>query len=197
MISVILPTIAGREQLLEQTIAAYEETTDAELELVIVRGHPTCGEAWNAGAELATGDQLLLGADDLPPHHGWDQAALAAAAVGVYPAPWIVNTDGSTLCCGTLGSGLLLTRDARDGLPVSNSPIPFLARDRWPDVGPAIPVHCYSDDYLAYRARLAGLAVEVRRGYRFTHLDGQPGHARLIARSRADRAMFATAVSRL
>ena len=197
MISAVIPTIPGREDLLEQTIASLEQTTPDTLELIIPRGHRTCGEAWNAGAPRATGDYVLLTADDMTAHDGWAAAAAAAADDGVYPAPWILRVDGSTECCGTLGSGLLLTEDARDGLPVCNSPVPFLRRDLWEQVGPAIPAHCYSDDYLAYRARLAGLRVEVRREYRFTHLDGQVGHAPLVTRVAADRQMYAEAVSRL
>ncbi|MBX5461637.1 MAG: glycosyltransferase [Steroidobacteraceae bacterium] len=199
VVSVVLPTVRGREDLLDQTRAAFERTTAAagvDLELVIVRDRPTCGEAWNDGAQAATGDWLLLGADDLVPHDGWT-AVLDDVDRGVWPAPWIVRVDGSTECCGTLGSGLLLDDRARDGLPVNNSPVPLMRRDTWPRVGPTIPAHCYSDDFLAWRARAAGLEVEVRRAFKFTHLDGQIGHARLVARSGADRQLFAEAVTRL
>jgi hypothetical protein len=196
-ISVVIPTITGREGLLEQTIAAFEDTTDADLEFIIPTGHPTCGEAWNAGAAEATGACLMLAADDMVPHEGWSTAAISAMNRGVYPAPWIVNLDGSTECCGTLGSGTLLNANARDGLPCNNSPVPFMRRDMWPEIGPSITAHCYSDDYLAYRARLAGLSVEVRRAYKFTHLDGQVGHRPLVERSGRDRLMFAEAVSAL
>lgn len=201
MISVVIPTIPGREALLERTIDRIERTVWAvnhEVEFIVPRGHATCGEGWNAGAEKATGDYLCLAADDMLPEDGgtW-AAAIDAAVAGVYPAPWIVNPDGSTLCCGTLGSGLLLNGSARDGLPVCNSPVPFMRRELWEQIGPSIPAHCYSDDYLAYRARLAGLSVEVRRAFRFTHLDGQPGHQSLVARAVFDREMYAEAVSQL
>ena len=195
MISVVIPTIPGREHLLEQTISRFEQSADVEI--IVAANHPSCGQAWNAGAEQATGEFLLLGADDLTPDDGWAEAAMNAAARGVYPAPWIVRRDGSTECCGTLGSGLLLTDQARDGLPVCSSPVPFMRREMWEHVGPSLPGHYYSDDWLGYRARLAGLSVQVRRGYRFTHLDGQAGHARLVARSGSDRARFAEEVSKL
>lgn len=197
MISVVVPTISGREALLDETVEALEDTSPYELEIITPRGYGTCGEAWNAGAELAAGDYLMLTADDMLPHAGWVQAAMDAANTGVYPAPWIVNQDGSTECCGTLGSGLLLNAEARDGLPVCNSPVPFMRREDWQELGPTIPAHCYSDDYLGYRARLAGLKVEVRRAYKFTHLDGQVGHSPLVQRSMYDRLMYAEAVSKL
>lgn len=197
MITVVIPTIRGREDMFDRTVDAFEDTTDEKLQFVVVRDRPTCGEAWNDGAELAGGDYLMLAADDMLPHDGWAETAIQAAEGRVYPAPWIKRVDGSTECCGTLGSGLLLDDRARDGLPVCNSPVPFMRRELWLSVGPAIPAHCYSDDYLAYRARLAGLSVEVRRGYVFTHLDGQVGHRPIVARAMADRVMYAEAVSRL
>lgn len=201
MISAVIPTIRGREKLLDRTVEAIWKTAAAinqDVEFIVPRGHATCGEGWNEGAEQATGYYLLLAADDMIPEGGatW-AAAIDAAEQRVYPAPWIVNPDGSTLCCGTLGSGLLLTGDARDGLPVCNSPVPFLKRELWAEVGPTIPAHCYSDDYLAYRARLAGLSVEVRRAFKFTHLDGQHGHAPLVMRSGADRDLYAREASKL
>jgi hypothetical protein len=196
-VSVVIPTIRGREELFEQTVTGLEDTTHVDLQLIVVRDRPTCGEAWNEGASLAGGDYLMLATDDMLPHAGWSEAACDAADADVYPAPWIKRLDGSTECCGTLGCGLLLGEDARDGLPVCNSPIPFMRRKDWPLVGPSIPAHCYSDDYLGYKARLAGLSVEVRRAYLFTHLDGQVGHAPLVARAMSDRAMFAEAVTKL
>jgi glycosyltransferase involved in cell wall biosynthesis len=198
MISVVIPTIPGRENLFDQTVEALEATANGtRLQFIVPRGHKTCGEGWNAGAELADGDYLMLAADDMIPHDGWLEAAVMAADEGVYPAPWIVNPDGSTLCCGTLGSGLLLSGDARDGLPVCNSPVPFMCRDRWPEIGPSIPTHCYSDDYLAFRARIAGLSVEVRRAFKFTHLDGQHGHMPLVLRAGVDRELYAREASKL
>lgn len=197
MISVVIPTIPGREALLDQTMERFEEISPVELEFIVPKGHLTCGEAWNAGAEKATGGYLMLAADDMLPWPGSIEAAVIATDYGVYPAPWIVNVDGSTECCGTLGSGLLLGETARTGLPCNNSPVPFMRRELWAQVGPSIAAHCYSDDYLAYRARLAGLSVEVHRNYKFTHLDGKVGHGPLVARSMYDRQMFAEAVSAL
>jgi hypothetical protein len=198
VISVVLPTIAGREAMLEQTVAAFKATANGHgLQFIVIRGRPTCGEAWNEGAVLASGDYLMLGADDLLPHPGWADVAVSAAEEGVYPGPWIQRPDGSTECCGTLGCGLLLSEEARDGLPVVSSPVPFMHRNHWRQLGPSIPAHYYSDDYLGYRARLAGLKVELRRGYLFTHLDGTVGRAKIVTRSASDRAMYAEAVTKL
>jgi hypothetical protein len=197
VISLVVPTIRGREDLLERTVAAFKATAESDLEIIVPREYKTCGEAWNVGAETATGDYLCLAADDMEPVEGWEAAAIKAADDDVYPAPWILRVDGTTECCGTLGAGLLLDESARDGLPVCNSPVPFMRREEWPHLGPTIPAHCYSDDFLGYRARLAGLRVEVRREYKFIHLDGQVGHQPLVIRSGADRELFAREVSKL
>ena len=197
MISVVLPTVTGREGMLEQTIAAFKATAGQRVQFIVIRDRPTCGVAWNEGALLASGDYLLLGADDLVPHAGWPETAITAADDGVYPGPWIQRPDGSTECCGTLGCGLLLSADARDELPVVSSPVPFMRRSDWERIGPSLSAHYYSDDYLGYRARLAGLRVELRRSYLFTHLDGTVGRARIVTRSASDRAMYAEAVTLL
>lgn len=196
MISVVIPTLDGRETLLAQTMAAYEATFD-DLEFVIVRNRSTCGEGWNAGAAKASAEYLMLAVDDMAPHEGWAETALAAVERDAYPAPWIVKDDGSTECCGTLGCGLLISDDARDGLLVSNSPVPFMRREYWDDIGPCIPTHYYADDYLAYKARFYGLRVEVCRGYKFTHFEGVVGRSSVVARADSDRALYAKTVSNL
>lgn len=196
MISVIIPTVAGREQLLEETCEAFRAAGE-KVEFVIVRNETTCGEGWNAGAAQASGEYLLFGADDLRPDPSWAEAAVEAADAGAYPSPWIVHSDGSTLCCGTLGQGLY-TSPGKDGLPVYNSPIPFMRRESWELIGPSLPIHYHADDYLAYRARFtARLSVEVRQAYRFTHLDGTVGRMRNVQLGEQHRWVYAKAVSQL
>lgn len=193
MISVIIPTIAGRESLLEETCEAFRETTGS-VEFVVVRNQPTCGEGWNVGMEQASGEYVLLGGDDIKPHAGWAETAIDAAGVGVYPSPLIFEPDGSILCAGTLGHGLYV--DGKDGMPVYNSPIPFFRREIWDLIGPVPPIHYFADDYLAYKARfVAGLSVEVRRGYWFTHMNGTVGRQENVQRGEFYRQTYARAVS--
>jgi glycosyltransferase involved in cell wall biosynthesis len=195
VISVVIPTIHGREDLLATTLEAFKPF---DVELIVVRNEDTCGKAWNAGAEQATGDYLMLGADDLIPENGeWSQIATSAADAGVYPAPWIVKPDGSTLCAGTLGQGLYLS-PTRDGIHAYNSPIPFMRRETWDEIGPSLPIHYHADDFLAYKANFwADLKVQVLLGYKFIHLDGQVGRARNVALGEAHRWVYAEAVSAL
>lgn len=193
-LSIILPTIAGREELLDLTTAAYDQTVADPAEIVVVSERPTIGEAWNAGMIEAEGEYVLLGADDLVPFPGAVEAAIEAAERGVYPAPWITRPDGSTEASGSMGGGMLLGAATPDGTICNSSPIPFFARSLWDAIGTSLPIHYYADDYLAWRARGAGLEIEVVSDYRFTHLEGTVGRPAVQARAGTDRESYLQAV---
>lgn len=196
LVSIILPTITGREDLLDVTRKAYEETVEGEAEILVVRERPTIGEAWNAGAESAEGEYLLLGADDLVPFPGAVEAGIEAAADGIYPSPWITNPDGSTVARGSLGGGMVLTAETPERTVCNSSPIPLLRSTAWQDVGPSIPAHYYADDYLGWAARAkADLDVRMIGAYRFQHLEGTIGRPAVQARAMADRDLYVRTVS--
>lgn len=174
-ISVVIPTIRGRNKLLQQTIAAYQRTGD--FELIVVRGRKTIGDAWNAGAEVAHGDFLHFSADDVEPQPGWAEAAMDAVERNIYPAPRITKLDWSLEACGSLGAGMLLGEVA-DGTVCNNSAFPFMRMEDWRLIGPAPDIHYYADDYLSWRARqYAGLEIRVVRDYCLHHLEGSVGRA--------------------
>ena len=193
-VSVVVPTIAGREDLLDRTVEGFRATAHGEAELIVVRGRPNIGSAWNDGAGRASGAYLMLAADDVVMSPGWLDAAINAAEDGVWPSPRILNRDGSLHSCGTMGAGLLLG-DAPDGAVCGTSPFPFIVRSDWERVGPCLPVHYYGDDYLAWRARSVGFEVRVCRGYELTHLEGTVGRRPMIARAQADCRAYLDAVA--
>ena len=195
VVSVVVPTLTGREDLEEQARAAFKETCKGtEIEWILVKDKGVAGEAWNAGADLATGDFLMLACDDMVPHSGWLEAAVTAASEGVYPAPRIVNVDGALQNCGTFGGGMTLG-ELRDGASVPVSEIPFVKREWW-QKDACLPIHYYSDDWLGFLARESGLRVEVRRDYCFTHLGGTVGRDLVVGRkAMEDRADFLIAVT--
>lgn len=193
-ISVVVPTIDGRENLLAATKAAYTAHSDGvELEWIEVRNRPTCGEAWNAGANAATGDYLHLSADDIEPHDGWVDAAIRAAEHNLWPAPHLLRPDGSTEACGSMGGGMLLA-DCPDWTPCLTSPFPFMDRAKW-TADACLPIHYYADDWLAHVARVSGMPCVVAKGYRFTHLEGTVGRPRVAARAMQDRGVYLGAVT--
>ena len=193
-ISVVIPTIKGREKLAEQTVAAFRATLPGpDLQIVLVKERMTIGRAWNDGVPACDGDYLMLAADDILPHPGWHEAAVAAAREDYYPAPRIDKADGSILATGSMGGGWILTGCA-DGAPVVSSQFPFMRREVWAEIGPSLEIHYFADDYLAARARSCGLIPIYREGYRLTHLEGITGRAEMLNRSMIDRMAFEQAM---
>jgi hypothetical protein len=193
-IAVVIPTVTGREDMLARVVAAYDATTP-NMTLAVMRGFSTCAEAWNAGAEQLAGSligttYLHFGADDLVPDDRWWVSAVDAVDQGVMPAPRIVNAAGELDYCGEHG------RDLPEWTAVQMSVVPFFRWDQWDEIGPCLPIHYFSDNYLSYRAALAGYPTAVRRGYSFTHLWAQPGRGAGMSyeqRMRHDGEVFAAA----
>jgi GT2 family glycosyltransferase len=192
-VSVVIPTIAGREALLEQTRKAYEANTSVAVQFIVVRNRPTCGDAWNAGAAVADSDYLHLSADDVLPHEGWFDAAKEAADGGCYPAPRIVRPDGSLEACGSMGGGMLLP-ECPDKTPCRVSSFPFMRTRDWEHIGPSLPIGYYADDFLSYRAHRHGFEVVVKRDYCLTHLEGLVGRQTLVDRAMQDCNTYLEAV---
>jgi len=163
LITAIVPTITGREHWLEKCVKAYERTTPS-LQLIIVHGKDSCGEAWQEGSLEAKGDYIHFGADDVEVHQGWWEAAAAVCDGGNVPAPLVFNTDGSVQSCG--GSWECMEPD---GAVTEFTRGPFMSLAQWSVIGPMEALHYYSDNWFTYRARLAGFEPVVCHGYAMTH----------------------------
>jgi hypothetical protein len=150
-----------------------------DAEILVIRNQPTCGLAWQLGAQRATRPNLHLTADDLVPHAGWWQAAVAAVERGEIPAPVIFDPAGAVQDVGpdTIGC----TR------------IPFCSREQWQRIGPMIPLHYYTDNWFSFKALRAGYRIADEPAYAFTHHWAQAG--RLVGRMEEDRAAFVAYVA--
>ena len=166
LISVVLPTIKGREARFEQTREAYlrDSGYPVPIELIIERDHPTVGCAWQAGAERAVGDYIHLGNDDCEPRPGWWQPAIEACDQGMIPSPMVVNA-----ATGMPEAMPLWGLIAPDWTQVSCAIIPFVSRAQWEAVRPLFLGHYYADNFLTIRAKWAGWPCVLRHGYAFTH----------------------------
>lgn len=164
LISVIIPTVAGREDHYDRCASAYLHRTGHAVEIITETGHATCGLGWQAGAERATGDYLHFTCDDIEPLPGWDQAAIAAVQAGCHPAPRV--TDART---GDLQTWPAWGREHPDGTDAGFSALPFLSRPMWEAAGPCFTGHYYSDNWLSDRARAAGWVPLVVNRYAFRH----------------------------
>jgi len=171
VVSVIVPTIEGREDHLERCVTAYTALAPGNyaLDLIIEHGHPAVGIAWQAGAGKAAGEYLHLTNDDIEPRPGWHAPAIEAVQRGHLPAPQVFAPDGfpqSLPRWGMLGE---------DWAPVAYTTLPFCSREQWAAIGPVPDLHYYADDWISYRGRRAGVGAVLRSGYAFTHHWAQHG----------------------
>lgn len=201
MLSVILPTIAGREGRYDATRAAYARTlAGVDHEIITVRNCATAGEAWNLGAQAAKGSTLHFAVDDAEPHPGWYDAALDALhnePEWFLPSPRLVFPDGWLEGCGTLGAGMFLP-ECETGTPCRSAGIPTIPRSVWERVGEFLPIHYYTDDDWFHRAACLGYRCAVHRGYAFTHHHHKDAaRTRMQAASAAHRAEFLRNAARL
>ena len=164
MISVIVPTIAGREKWLEKCHDSYCATTE-DFEFIVMRDYPTCNQGWNAGIEEAKGDFIHLTADDIEATPGWWQAGMEWIAKGHLPGPRIINSDGTVQSCG----------DTVDETPTGTwtelTRVPFFSREQMDTFGiyPIIPTMYFGDSWVSHKARLHGCETVVVREMCFVH----------------------------
>jgi len=179
VISVVIPTVEGREEHYDHCADAYARRTVQAFELITERDYPSVGLAWQAGAERATGDFIHLTCDDIEPHDDWATAAIEAVEQGFIPAPRVYGADGTPQSWPRQGQELT------DWEPVYMTSLPFCSREQWQRITPLFTAHYYTDDFFSYRAALAGWEPRVRVGYDFTHYWAQ--HKRGAGMTEGDR----------
>lgn len=170
LISVVIPTVAGREDHYARCRDALLECSAIEVEIITEFGRPSCGMGWQAGAVRATGDYIALLCDDLEPLDGWDVAAVEAVGQGCIPAPKV--TDGRN---GALQSRPYWGMEFTDGTDCGISIVPFMSRAQWEVIQPLFTAHYYTDDFVSERARRAGWPPLMCNRYAFRHHWAQPG----------------------
>ncbi len=167
MLSVIIPTITGREASLERTLNAYKVTVP-DAELVVIQDEPSWGHACNWGFEQATGDVLHFGADDLEPLPGWTDDVLPALEQhDELPAPRVMNHSADGVHDNRHdGHDRALTRFTR---------VPILTRDQYERIGPWPEYNYVADVWLSGRARALGIQTRLYYSYAFVHHWSQIG----------------------
>lgn len=193
-ISIVIPTVDGREEHYARCQQAYIDRTPWSIEIITVRNENSCGDAWQKGADAATGEYLHFTADDLEPLDGWADIALGAAERNELPAPRLLEPNGS-LYAYPWGN-------PPDGTPVAMSVIPFFHRDLWSKIGPMLPDHhYYTDNWVSWRAERAGLKVTYQgSAYAFVHHWAQAKRGAGMsseARMNHDRWRYEAAVARV
>ena len=171
MISIVIPTVDGREEHLERCINSYENNTFSDYELIVVHNQKTCGEAWDLGSNDAKGDFIHFTADDLECHKGWDIAAKVATAINAMPHPRCYRVDG------TLDDRY---GGANDLIDVPMTTIPFMTMEMWKKIKSSVSgdevfmkLHYYSDDWISWLAHQNEINIVSRHGYDFIHYIAQ------------------------
>jgi hypothetical protein len=163
VLSIVIPTIRGREHWLEQTLTAFAGTTKVPYEVLIELDHEVCGMAWNAGIERAQGEYVLIAADDLTPSSGWFEAGKSVVDEGSLPSALILNPDGTVQSCGDK------TYRVADGTRASIARIPFASLEQMQFIAPILEIHYATDNWFSHRGRLNGWESVICTDFCFTH----------------------------
>jgi len=168
VISLIIPTISGREDSLAKMLAAYKATTKQPFEIITPKDYPNWPAACNAGQLLAKGEVLHFGSDDVEPLEGWADAMLACLADGFIPAPQLWNWKVE---------GQPVNQDA-DGIPgniTTFTRVPGLTLGMAQLIGPWPEIPYFADNWVSDKGRLVGFQTRVTEGYSFIHHWSQIG----------------------
>jgi len=163
VISVVIPTISGREESLARTVAAYEETLEeVEHELIVIKDESTWPAACNKGYSRSNGRTIHFTADDLVPLPGWHVEALEwLESHDELPAAKVHNFSAD----GEFDNA----EDGLDGSLVWFTRVPIMRRDQYERIGSWPEIDYYADMWLSERARILGIESRMFYSYCFVH----------------------------
>lgn len=169
MLSVVVPTISGREFSLDRALTAYHETLKGEdYEVIVIKDAPTWPTACNRGYEKANGDVIHFTADDLEPLPGWHVDALKALAErDELPAPAVYDYSPQ----GRFANA----EDGPDGALTHFTRIPIMTRDQYERIGIWPEIVYYADLWVSEKARTIGIETRLIYSYAFVHHWSQVG----------------------
>lgn len=170
-ISVVMPTISGREESCARMVQAYRDRSPGhDIEIINPKDYNCWPAGCNAGRRLATADVIHFGADDLEPIEGWADAMLDALAHGHVPAPqlWDFAYDPTA-------RPIYEHMDGVPGTIAVFSRVPSLTREMADAVGDWPIMDYYADNWVSDKARVLGWETVNTEGYRFVHHWNQVG----------------------
>jgi hypothetical protein len=168
MLSVVIPSIDGREDSLARARDAYLRTGPTEMEIIVVRNLANWPAACNEGYRRAVGDRLHFTADDLEPIEGWWQEALPwLDEHDELPAPRVFNHSPDGVWDNAI--------DGADGAIPHFTRIPLMTRDQYERIGPWPEIPYASDVWLSERGRTLGIETRMFHSYAFVHHWSQVG----------------------
>jgi hypothetical protein len=190
LISIICPTIEGREHWVERCEIAYEKTISDEFdwEFLLIENQPTCGLAWRAGLKEAEGDYIQLTADDIEPLAGWLEPAIEVVDEGNLPSPLIYEPDREKV--QSFGDVWQPPADRlpEDGTEANITRVPFASREQFDRIGLMLPTHYFTDNWVTFRGGDCGFKTLLCSGYALVHHTAPEG--RIDWRMRTDREAY-------
>jgi len=172
-ITVVLPTITGREKSLEKAARSYERTlAGVDHDIVIIQDAPTWPEACNAGYYKSDSPYILFGADDLDALPGWWKAGKKALEENMMelPAPRVYDNFGPE------GKRQFSNwKDGDDGDLTHFTRVPLMSKHQWETIGPWPPLVYYADLWVSEKARTLGIRTRMVYGFDFFHRWSQIG----------------------
>ena len=165
-ISVVMPTISGREEMNAQMCDYYRARTPYELEILSPKDYRNWPTAINTARP--TGEYVLYGADDLEPLDGWADAMIASLDRGEVPAPQVWNWVKE-------GPAVNVREDGPPGSITTFTRVPAMTRELALAVGPWPEIDYYSDNWVSDKARTLGWETRVVDGFDFIHHWHQTG----------------------
>lgn len=164
LLSVVVPTISGREDSLARAIASYRDEAD---EIIVVENEPTWPSACNRGYERAKGDIIHFSADDLEALPGWFSEVRGVLDADELPAPKVLNHSAD----GEWDNRY----DGADGALTHFTRIPIMTRDQYERIGPWPELQYVADVWVSERARTLGIQTRMVHSYAFVHHWSQVG----------------------
>lgn len=161
MIQAVVPTIPGREHLLQACLGSLEEHG---IDPVVIEDSPSCGEGWEIGLARCTARIVGLWSDDFTIAH-WDERELLdrlRKRITVL-SPAILNPDGTLQGAGGMGLSL------QDGEPARNCICPIAERTVLEGFRPWPHLNHYCDTWISQRAIWMGRGPTVTRAAQLVH----------------------------
>lgn len=163
LISVVVPTISGREDTFARCVESYERTLDGEeFEIVVVKDMKNWPTACNAAYKKTKGDIIHFTADDLEAVDGWHVEAIKSLkARDELPAPRVYDHE--------LNGHFHNEVDGVDGQLTRFTRIPICTRDQYERIGIWPDMDYNSDIWFSERGRILGIETRMIYSYTFIH----------------------------
>lgn len=216
VIDVVIPTVKGREAMVERAVELYHQNSQAEVHVKVIHDHPTVGSAWVEGVEwfnrryardeapYLAGSRyvrfLHLSGDDLEPQPRWDEFAIEVADQSMQPCPLQLHADGTPFQWGRS------TTEVASWAPVTATTLPFVSWNLWDMIAEwdshgiftstLRQLHYYSDDWISHVAQRFGWKDVYHGGYAFVHHLATIGSMRTQSRMDADHAVYQTGIEK-